>query len=139
MVIALDTNILVSLWNEENTLNQKAVVLLEDLGGLATFVISAPVYIELHAVPKRSLLLDDLLKDTDISVDWSMPELVWRTAAIAFQSYSQRRLASGSFAPRRLLTGFLIGAHAMVNHYTLLTLDQRHYRAAFPKLKLQKI
>lgn len=139
MVIALDTNILVSLWNPENALNTRAEKLLEDFGQSADFIISAPVYAELSAVPKRSLNLDDLLDDTAISVDWEISESAWRAGASAFQSYAQRRVASGSSAPRRILTDFIIGAHALTNGYSLLTLDQRHYRAAFPKLKLQKI
>jgi predicted nucleic acid-binding protein len=139
MVIALDTNILVSLWNAENALNAWATELLEGLGRSADFVISAPVYCELLGVPNTSRTLDDLLDDTAISVDWNVSEAAWRSAAAAFQSYAKRRVASGSSAPRRLLTDFIIGAHALTNGYSLLTLDQRHYRAAFPRLKLQKI
>jgi predicted nucleic acid-binding protein len=139
MVIALDTNILVSLWNQENALNSQAAELLESLGQTADFLISAPVYAELFVVPIRGLNLDDLLDDTDVAIDWNISEPIWRLAGTAFQSYAKRRVASRSSAPRRILTDFIIGAHALTNGYSLLTLDQRHYRAAFPKLKLQKI
>jgi predicted nucleic acid-binding protein len=36
--------------------------------------------------------------------------------------------------PRRILADFLIGAHALVKGYTLLTLDEGMYRAAYPRL-----
>lgn len=35
---------------------------------------------------------------------------------------------------RRILADFLIGAHALVKGYTLLTLDEGMYRAAYPRL-----
>jgi predicted nucleic acid-binding protein len=37
---------------------------------------------------------------------------------------------------RRILADFLIGAYAAVHRYRLLTLDQRLYRAAFPKREI---
>jgi predicted nucleic acid-binding protein len=83
--------------------------------------------------------LDHLLADTYIHVDWDLDEEVWRVAGTANQAFSERRRRQNLGGPRRILADFLIGAHALVNGYTLLTLDQRHYRAAFPKLKLQKI
>jgi len=84
-------------------------------------------------------MLDDFFAETGIGIDWQLSEEIIKTAGRAFQSYVVRRRASGAGHPRRILADFLIGAHALVNGYTLLTLDQRHYRNAFPKLKLQKI
>jgi predicted nucleic acid-binding protein len=40
---------------------------------------------------------------------------------------------------RRILTDFLIGAHAFVNGYKLLTLDARVYEAAFPRLAIRSL
>lgn len=42
-------------------------------------------------------------------------------------------------APRRILADFLIGAHALHSGYRLLTLDDRFYRTAFPRLSLLTI
>lgn len=38
--------------------------------------------------------------------------------------------------PRRILTDFLIGAHAHERKFALLTLDNRIFKAAFPRLKI---
>jgi predicted nucleic acid-binding protein len=146
MVIALDTNILLSLWYSEDLLNSLALQTLENLDPGCSLVISAPVYAELWA--GRGSTLDSLLEDEGVTVDWELPEPVWRVAASAYRDYALRRRSTGvghprrstgAGHPRRILADFLIGAHALVNGYTLLTLDQRHYRKAFPKLKLQKI
>jgi hypothetical protein len=51
-----------------------------------------------------------------------------------------RSLASSTArAIRRLLADFLIGAHAHIRGYRLLSLDERLYRAAFPTLKIEAI
>jgi hypothetical protein len=61
----------------------------------------------------------------------AVPEDAAFLAGKAFQAY---RRDSG---PRTtLLPDFLIGAHAAVRGYTLLTRDARRYRAYYPKLKL---
>jgi predicted nucleic acid-binding protein len=36
-----------------------------------------------------------------------------------------------------MVTDFLIGAHAAVRGYTLLTADRRLYSAAFPNLRMK--
>ena len=38
-----------------------------------------------------------------------------------------------------MLADFLIGAHAQVRAYRLLTMDERIYKAAFPTLKIASI
>lgn len=51
--------------------------------------------------------------------------------------YAERRRAQPPDpGPRRILADFLIGAHALQIGSTLLTLDMRTYRAAFPALSV---
>ena len=66
-------------------------------------------------------------------------ERVLRVAGVAFRGYPGRRRMQRSGEPRRMLADFLIGAHAMVNGYRLLTLDAGMYRAAFPRLSIVTI
>jgi len=54
----------------------------------------------------------------------------------AFQSYAARRRKQKEAEPRRILADFLIGAHALVSGYKLLTLDARMYQASFPRLAI---
>jgi predicted nucleic acid-binding protein len=80
--------------------------------------------------------LDEFFSATGIRVEWKSSEQIWRTAGRTFQGYVVRRNAKKPELPRRILADFLIGAHAAVHRYRLLTLDQRLYRAAFPKLEI---
>lgn len=140
MITALDTSVLVALWDLDEKLNHAAQIALDaafERGGL---VISGAVFAELLAFPRRNeKFLDEFLHDTGISVDWFTDESVWRTAAKALQGYSWRRRARTVTGPRRLLADFLIGAHALERGYDLLTLDQRLYRAVFPQLRITRV
>lgn len=140
MTTAVDTNVMISLWDLDDDLSSAAQSVLDaalERGGL---VISAPVFAELMACPGRSEgFLRRFLEDTGIAIDWKLDESVWRAAGRAFQKYAERRKRQGVSAPRRILADFLIGAHADQAGYRLLTLDDRLYRAAFPKLEVTGI
>jgi predicted nucleic acid-binding protein len=137
MTTALDSNILVALWNEDDTLNTLARSALDAALARGRLVIAAPVFAELLAFPPRNEpFLDSFCRDTGISVDWDLNEAIWRTAGRAFQSYAARRRKYSDSGPRRILADFLIGAHAFRKRYHLLTLDARLYRAAFPRLRI---
>ena len=59
---------------------------------------------------------------------------VWR--ARAFQSYRERQKRSKEELRRPILAGLFIGAHAALDRYSLMTLDQRLYCTAYPKLEI---
>ncbi len=100
-------------------------------------VITGSIYAELLALPGRTEgMLDQFLSVTGIRVDWQSSEEIWRVAGRAFQGYASLRSARKTELPRRILADFLIGAHASVHRFRLLTLDQRLYRAAFPDLEV---
>jgi predicted nucleic acid-binding protein len=69
-------------------------------------------------------------------VEWELGERVWRTAGAAFQGYAARRRKQKGAEVRRILADFVIGAHAQVNGYKLLTLDAGVYAACFPQLAI---
>jgi predicted nucleic acid-binding protein len=129
MSTAIDSNALMALWNEDNTLNTQARSALDTALGRCGLVIAAPVFAELLAALSRTeSFLDSFRKETGIAVDWNLNEATWRGAGRAFQQYvarSRRRRGSG---PRRILADFLIGAHALHHGLRLLTLDDRLYR-----------
>jgi predicted nucleic acid-binding protein len=137
MTTAIDTNVLVALWDIDPELNaaaQKALDAAQERGAL---VISGAVYAELLALPGRTeKMLDEFFDATAIRIDWEASEQIWRLAGRAFQSYAERRKRSKEELPRRILADFFIGAHASLQRYRLMTLDRRLYRAAFPKLEI---
>lgn len=72
-------------------------------------------------------------------MDWNLDEAVWRAAGKAFQHFVARRRKQRDAGPRRILADLLIGAHALQNGFRLLTLDDRIYSAAFPRLAIVTI
>ena len=140
MTTAIDTNIIVALWDKDDTLNSLAQAALDGALGRGNLVVAAPVFAELMAFPGRSeAFLDSFFKNTSITIDWNLHEAIWRAAGRAFQTYATRRGKPRDSGPRRILADFLIGAHALQNGFRLLTLDDRLYRAAFPRLSIASI
>ncbi|HUZ96328.1 MAG TPA: type II toxin-antitoxin system VapC family toxin, partial [Edaphobacter sp.] len=137
MTTAIDTNVLVALWDTDPQLNSAVHKALDSAQARGALVITGAVYAKLLALPGRTeKMLDEFFGATGILVEWQLSEQIWRTAGRAFQEYARRHSKKKAEMPRRILADFLIGAHAAVHHYPLLTLDRRLYRAAFPKLKI---
>lgn len=140
MTTVADTNIFVSLWDDPAGQPSVARSALEAAFGRGSLVISAPVYAELLGFPSRNEeFLDYFFKESGILVDWNLNEAIWRIAGRAFQGYAARRKKHGEAGPRRILADFVIGAHALQNGFPLLTLDDRIYRAAYPRLAIVNI
>ncbi len=140
MTTAIDTNILIALWDVDDNLNVLAQTALDRAYEQGNLVIFAPVYAELLVGQGRSTaMVDGFLSDTGIIVDWVAGEDLWRQAAVAYQGYVNRRRRQKQHEPKRLLTDFLIGAHASVRGHSLVTLDKRIFRAAFPNLKILEV
>src|SRR5215469_18944581 len=116
MSTAIDTNVLVALWNEDESLNTAVRSALDSALERGSLIIAAPVFAELLAFPLRSEpFLDSFCRETGISVDWDLSEGVWREAGRAFQTYANRRRKQQVVGPRRILADFVIGAHAHHN------------------------
>jgi predicted nucleic acid-binding protein len=139
MTTAIDTNVLVALWSKDDALNVVAQRALDETRKGGSMVVNAAVYAELLAEPERDeAFVGRFCEDAGISVEWEVSEKMWREAAKAYQGYAARRRKERGAGPRRILTDFVIGAHAWVSGYQLLTLDDRLYRAAFPRLGVVK-
>ncbi len=137
MSIAIDSNVIIGLWNPNDALNLRANKALDLVFAGGELVVCGAVFGELLACPGRTEdFVNKFLNESEILVDWSSSETIWRIAGAAFQKYAVRRRRDRSGDPRRILTDFYIGAHALCNGYGLLTLDDGIYRTAFPKLQL---
>jgi predicted nucleic acid-binding protein len=138
MTTAVDTNVMIALWDKDSALSLAAQNALDAAFNRGTLVAAAPVFGELLAAPGRSeTFVGSFFEETGITVDWELPEQIWRSAGRAFQAYAERRRRQRDRRARRILADFLIGAHALRNGYRLLTLDDRLYRTAFPKLCIE--
>jgi predicted nucleic acid-binding protein len=138
MTTAVDTNVVIALWDKDSTLSLAAQNALEAAFNRGTLVAAAPVFAELIAAPGRSeKFVGSFFEETGIGVDWELSEQIWRLAGRAFQAYAERRRKQRDKGARRILADFIIGAHAFANGFRLLTLDEGLYRAAFPSLAIE--
>ncbi len=113
MTTAIDTNIIIALWDRDASLSSAAQIGLEAAFNRGGLVIAAPVFAELLAAPGRTeAFVDAFLEDTAIAVDWDLDEMLWRAAGRAFQRYAERRRKQRDSGTRRILADFMIGAHA---------------------------
>ena len=137
MTTAIDANVIVALWDAEDSLHRVARAALDKAFNEGALVISGAAYAELMAAPGRSeTFVDRFCEETGIAVEWEIGERAWRAAGAAFQGYTARRRKQKGAEARRILADFVIGAHALVNGYKLLTLDAGIYQASFPKLAI---
>ena len=140
MTTAIDTNVIVALWDRDPALSAAAQSALDEALSHGALVVGGPVFSELMAAPGRSeSFLNAFFRDTSIVIEWNLDERVWRAAGRTFQKYAARRRVKQVPGPRHILADFLIGAHASERGYRLLTLDDRFYRAAFPGLLLVRV
>jgi predicted nucleic acid-binding protein len=135
---AIDTNVLIALLSGTETESDAASRALAGAASDGALVICPAVYAELMATPGLDEEeLDTFLKDTDVAVDWTMSSEIWRVAGRAFRSYAgRRRKQKGDDGPRRILSDFLIGAHASAEANRVLTLDPQLYKANFEALEV---
>ena len=137
MTSAIDSNVLVALWNNDDAMNAAARLALDSALARGSLVVAAPVFAELLASPSRNEnFVDSFFRQTGITVDWEMNESIWREAGKAYGAYAGRRRKLREPSPRRILADFLIGAHALQRGFPLLTIDDRFYRANFPRLNI---
>jgi predicted nucleic acid-binding protein len=133
---ALDTNIVSSLLSK-GPQTQIVVVRLGRCREVGPLLISAIVYAELLAYPGLSEgVLNHVLEQTDIQVDFDLRKVVWVEAGRRFARYASRRRKSMHEGPKRLLADFAIGAHAVYEADRLMTFDPTRFKQDFPDLRL---
>jgi predicted nucleic acid-binding protein len=136
MRTALDTNILSPIWSAAPSAAAIAAQ-LSKVRAEGALVISAPVFIELSAVPGLNVqTVRKALAETAIAIDFDLEEDVWMLAATTFAAYAIRRRRSGGGSPKRLLPDFVIASHALLQADRLMTLDASRYSQDFPQLRL---
>jgi hypothetical protein len=140
MRTALDTNIISPLWSGQPSAAAIGAKLAA-AHAQGSLVVSAPVFVELCAVPLAGLQgnvrrVQGLLGEMNIAVDFNLGEDVWQLSATAFAAYVIRRRQSGGGSPKRLLADFVIAAHALLKADRFMTRDINLYALDFPNLQL---
>lgn len=129
--VSVDTNIFSALWGGEPTAPE-VTRRLNELSGEQRLVMCGAVYGELVGRYGPTLVQDSL---GPVVLMPDMPLAAWQRAGEAHAAYARRRRQSGGGVPRRILTDFLIGAHASAHGLSLFTLNTADY-ADFPEVPL---
>lgn len=124
----LDSNVILALRFREQT----ATAIARLLDGIPHVIVCGPVVAELMP---RDPHPEEWLREYGIEVDWVLGRAVWKRVGEAHAEYVARRRASGGGLSRRILTDYLIGAHAEVSGLPLFTLNPADY-TSFPELEV---
>ena len=128
MITAVDTNILLDIFLPDKKFMESSANLLKtafDQGGL---VVCEIVYAELVPQFNKRPLLDRTLEALNISIS----VLDGDAAFLAGEKWGLYKKKGGK--RDRIITDFLIGAHAWLRADRFLTRDRGFYKSYFPEL-----
>ena len=128
MATLIDTNVLVDVAVRDKTWLGWSRRQLSALSGPR--VINPVIYAEFSVRYLSPEEVDSLLPQSDF-VREGLP---WDAAFAAGAAF--RRYRSSGGARERVLPDFLIGAHAVIRGYSILTRDPKGYRSYFPSVEL---
>ena len=130
MVTIIDTNVLVDLAIPGSAWHAWSSGQVFSAFKQGPVVINPIIYAEFAMRYSSMDCVDELLPRSEFRRE-SLPWSAAFAAAAAFRVYRQ---AGGG--RERILPDFLIGAHAAVRGYSILTRDPKGYRSYFPSLDL---
>ena len=128
MSTAVDTNVLLDVLRPNPDFVERWIKLLEDSARAGPIVMCDLVYAELAASCASRVDLDAFLQDNLIRSDAPSSAALF-VAGRAWRAY---RTAGGT--RQRIISDFLIGAHAQVQASRLATRDRGFYRRYFEDL-----
>ena len=106
MTTAVDTNVVIALWDRDSALSLAALTALDAAFNRGALVAAAPVFAELIAAPGRNeAFVTSFFEETGIGIHWELPEQVWRLAGRTFQAYAERRRKQRDAGARRISRG----------------------------------
>jgi predicted nucleic acid-binding protein len=130
IAVLVDSNVLLDILNEDATWFAWSSAALEGAGDGARLVINPIIYGEVSVRYSSVEALDEALP----RMTFDREPIPYQAAFLAGKAYLAYRRAGGM--KPSLLPDFLIGAHAAIAGYQLLTRDTARYSTYFPRLRL---
>jgi predicted nucleic acid-binding protein len=128
--ILVDSNVLLDVLNDDSVWTEWSIAALEKAGDSTRLVINPIIYGEVSVRYSSTEALDEALPRTTFERE----PIPFAAAFLAGKAFLAYRRQGGT--RQSLLPDFLIGAHAAVAGYALLTRDSARYRAYYPRLRL---
>jgi predicted nucleic acid-binding protein len=128
--VLVDSNVLLDLTAIDSDWTEWSARALEAASDRFRLVINAVIYGEVSVRYSR-------IEDLDVALPEALferEELPYEAAFLAGKAFRRYRQSGGT--RRSPLPDFLIGAHAAIAGYQLLTRDVPRYRTYFPHLRL---
>jgi predicted nucleic acid-binding protein len=130
MITAVDTNILLDIFSPDKKFAPSSSNLLKLAYNEGALVICEMVYAELVPQFKKKAFLDQTLSTLNISLSPLTKEI----AFLSGERWGRYKKSGGS--RERIITDFIIGAHALLAAERFLTRDRGFYKTYFPELKI---
>jgi len=130
MISSIDTNILLDVFLPDNRFAAGSAKLLKLAYDEGAMIICDIVYAELVPQFEDRRSLDDTLATIHVSLS----SLDRDIALVAGERWARYRRSGGR--KKRIITDFLIGAHATIRAERFLTRDRGFYKSYFPELRV---
>jgi len=130
MISAIDTNILLDVFLPDKMFAEQSARLLKLAYDEGALIICEIVYAELVPQFGDRRRLDSALATLNVSVSSSNTDI----AFLAGEKWGQYKKSGGT--RERIITDFLIGAHASIKAERFLTRDRGFYKPYFPELSI---
>ena len=129
MITAIDTNILLDIFLPNERFAAESAKLLKLAYNKGALIICDIVYAELVPQFQDRQRLDNTLATINVSLSSTNADIVF----LAGEKWSLYRKSGGT--RERIITDFLIGAHALMKAERFLTRDRGFYKSYFPELQ----